>query len=41
VYYSRITLPEDYPDHPDLKKAFDKPELNKLFEIRRKNLKSK
>ena len=40
LYYSRITLPEDYPDHPALKKAFDKPELNKLFEIRRKNLKS-
>jgi len=40
VYYSRITLPDNYPDHPALKKAFDKPELNKLFEIRRKNLKS-
>ncbi len=40
VFYSRIALPEDYPDHPALKKAFDKPELNKLFEIRRKNLKS-
>ena len=40
VFYSRIKLPEDYPDHPALKKAFDKPELNKLFEIRRKNLKS-
>ena len=40
VFYSRITIPEDYPDHPALKKAFDKPELNKLFEIRRKNLKS-
>jgi adenylate cyclase len=40
VFYSRIKLPEDYPQHPALKKAFDKPELNKLFEIRRKNLKS-
>jgi hypothetical protein len=40
VYYSRITLPDNYPDHPALKKAFDKPELNKLFEIRRKNLES-
>lgn len=40
VFYSRIKLPEDYPDHPALRKAFDKPELNKLFEIRRKNLKS-
>ncbi|HEU5165578.1 MAG TPA: adenylate/guanylate cyclase domain-containing protein [Chitinophagaceae bacterium] len=38
VYYSRITLPEDYADHPALKKAFDKPELKKLFELRRKNM---
>jgi TolB-like protein/class 3 adenylate cyclase/tetratricopeptide (TPR) repeat protein len=41
VYFSLITLPEDYADHPALKKAFDKPELKKLFELRRKNLKSK
>jgi hypothetical protein len=40
VYFSRISIPEDYPEHPALTKAFDKPELNKLFEIRRKNLKS-
>ena len=40
VYYSFIKLPEDYPDHPALQKAFDKPELNALFEIRRKNLKN-
>ena len=40
VYYTNITLPEDYADHPALKKAFDKPELKKLFELRRKNLKS-
>jgi len=40
VYYTNITLPEDYADHPALKKAFDKPELRKLFELRRKNLKS-
>ena len=40
VYYSKITLPEDYANHPVLKKAFDKPELRKLFELRRKNLKS-
>ena len=39
VYFSLIKLPEDYPDHPALRKAFDKPELNKLFEIRRRNLK--
>jgi hypothetical protein len=39
VSFSRIKLPEDYPDHPALRKAFDKPELNALFEIRRKNLK--
>ncbi|HET9745997.1 MAG TPA: hypothetical protein VFP97_09800, partial [Chitinophagaceae bacterium] len=38
VYYTRITLPEDYADHPALKKAFDKPELKKLFELRRKNI---
>ena len=38
VYYSRITVPEDYGDHPALKKAFDKPELKKLFELRRKNI---
>ena len=38
VYYSRITVPEDYADHPALKKAFDKPELKKLFELRRKNI---
>jgi TolB-like protein/class 3 adenylate cyclase/Flp pilus assembly protein TadD len=38
VYYTNITLPEDYADHPALKKAFDKPELNKLFELRRKNI---
>lgn len=40
VYYSFIKLPEDYPNHPALQKAFDKPELNALFEIRRKNLKN-
>jgi adenylate cyclase len=40
VYYTKITLPEDYSDQPALKKAFDKPELRKLFELRRKNLKS-
>jgi len=40
VYYSNIKLPEDYPDHPALQKAFDKPELNALFEIRRKNLRN-
>ena len=40
VYYTKITLPEDYADHPALRKAFDKPELKKLFELRRKNLRS-
>src|SRR6187402_1324637 len=40
VYYTKITLPEDYSDQPALKKAFDKPELIKLFELRRKNLRS-
>jgi len=38
VYYTKISLPEDYGDHPALKKAFDKPELKKLFELRRKNI---
>ena len=33
-----FTLPENLPDHPALQAAFDKPELNALFEIRRKNL---
>jgi len=37
VYYTKITIPEDYPDHPALRKAFDKPELKKLFDLRRKN----
>jgi tetratricopeptide (TPR) repeat protein len=40
VYYTKITLPEDYSDHPALRKAFDKPELNKLFELRRRNIES-
>jgi len=40
VYYTKITLPEDYADHPALRKAFDKPELKKLFELRRKNLRA-
>ncbi len=35
---SGFTLPEDLPDHPALQAALDKPELNALFEIRRKNL---
>jgi len=35
---SDSALPEDLPDHPALQAAFDKPELNALFEIRRKNL---
>ncbi len=37
----RITLPEDLPDHPALRKAFDKPGLNALFELRRKHLELK
>ena len=40
VYWSLITIPEDYPDVRALRKAFDKPELNVLFEIRRKNMSS-
>jgi len=38
---SGFTLPENLPDHPVLQAAFDKPELNALFEIRRQNLKLK
>ena len=41
VYFSTLTVPEDYGNTPELTKAFDKPELNKLFELRRKNLKQK
>ena len=37
----RSTLPEHLPDHPALQAALDKPELNALFEIRRRNLKLK
>lgn len=33
-----VTLPENLPDHSALQAALDKPELNALFEIRRKNL---
>jgi len=33
---SGSTLPENLPDHPALQAALDKPELNALFEIRRK-----
>jgi tetratricopeptide (TPR) repeat protein len=33
-----ITVPENLPDNPALQAALDKPELNALFEIRRKNL---
>ena len=38
VYTSPITLPELLPDHPSIRMALDKPELNELWEIRRKNL---
>jgi TolB-like protein/Tfp pilus assembly protein PilF len=36
--FTHITLPENLPDHPALQAVLDKPELNTLFEIRRKNL---
>jgi len=32
-----ISVPEKMPDHPALQAALDKPELNALFEIRRRN----
>jgi len=34
-----ISLPEEMPNHSALQAALNKPELNALFEIRRKNLK--
>jgi tetratricopeptide (TPR) repeat protein len=34
----RFCLPENLPDHPALQAALNKPELNALFKIRRKNL---
>ena len=33
-----FTVPENLPDDPALQAAINKPELNALFEIRRKNL---
>jgi len=39
VFHSMFTLPEHLPDHPALQAALNKPELNALFEIRRRNLK--
>jgi len=39
IYF--ISLPEEMPDHPALQAALNKPELNALFEIRRKNRKLK
>jgi len=41
VFGSKITLPENLPNHPALQAAIDKPEWNVLFEIRRRNLKLK
>ena len=32
-----MCLPEDWPDHPAIRAALDKPELNALFEIRRRH----
>jgi len=36
-----LSLPEEMPDNPALQAALDKPELNALFEIRRRNRKLK
>lgn len=41
VYFSLIKLPEHLPNNPKVQAALDKPELNALFEIRRRNLKLK
>ncbi|MCG8450237.1 MAG: hypothetical protein MI725_11755, partial [Pirellulales bacterium] len=38
IYKSSIPFSENIPDHPEIQAALDKPELNALFEIRRKNL---
>ena len=41
LYDYRVTIPENMTDDPTVRKVLDKPELNTLFEIRRKNLKQK
>ena len=38
IDWEELMLPEDLPDHPVIKAALDKPELNALYEIRRRNL---
>ena len=41
VLLPTFKLPEEYPNDSALQAALDKPELNALFEIRRRNLKLK
>ena len=36
--YHSLRLPEDWPQHEALRAAFDKPDLKRLFEVRRRNL---
>jgi TolB-like protein/Tfp pilus assembly protein PilF len=37
--YHSLRLPEDWPQHEALRAALDKPDLKRLFEVRRRNLK--
>ena len=41
LLFPSFRLPEEYPNDSALQAALDKPELNALFEIRRRNLKLK
>ena len=36
--YHSLRLPEDWPQHEALRAAFDKPDLKRLFEVRRRSL---
>ena len=38
IEWYELMLPEDLSDHPAIKTALDKPELNALYDIRRRNL---
>ena len=38
VLYGKYLIPEDWPDDPAIRRALDKPELNALYEIRKRNL---
>jgi len=38
TFFSSFIVPEDLPDHTALQNSLNKPELNELFAIRRKNM---